>query len=76
VRRDMPPADPRTNPCSAFRTAFIGNDGAPEKGKSGGAGIAVGTEGSGCSACIASFCAASDSETTAAALWLATAREK
>jgi hypothetical protein len=26
----MPPADPRTNPCSAFRTPFFGNDGASE----------------------------------------------
>jgi hypothetical protein len=41
--------------------------------ESRGAGIAVETDGSGCSA---SFCAASGSETTAAALRLATAREK
>jgi hypothetical protein len=51
----MPPADPRTNPWSALRTAV----GAPEKGYAGGAGTAVGTDGSGCKARIASFCAAS-----------------
>jgi hypothetical protein len=41
VRRDMPPADPRTNPCSAFRTAFIGNDAAPENGNSAAAAAAA-----------------------------------